>query len=206
MKVPELSTLLSLHRDPRILAAILHAHAGKFYDGHAYVHHLDMVFTAYAWRLNFSCGNHMVNEFAIYFHDIIEDCGLTYNDVLAYAKAFVRARGGFKPEEVEAEAIKQADAVYRLTNLRGKTRKERQSDEWYDSLVQSPLAVKIKYADKFANLTHSIEVGSSMADVYRREWPEFHRKIMHRITPAVDSDLRNELIAAWNVVEEKLNK
>lgn len=199
MKIPQ-----SLHSDPRMVASLLHAHSGKFYDGYPYVYHLDMV---YKWFDG--CFSSLPSEkFAVYFHDTIEDCGLTYNDVKDYAgKYFTYLNDYQKLDDHLLERVEElADAVYRLTNLRGKTRKERQSDEWYDSLVQSPLAVKIKYADKLANLTHSIEVGSSMEGVYRKEWPEFHQKIMHRITPAVDADLRKELISAWNIVEQILNR
>lgn len=196
MKIPQ-----SLHSDPRMVASLLHAHSGKFYDGYPYVYHLDLVFNKFT--LMFSAS--VIEHFAVYFHDTIEDCGLTYNDVKEYAKQYILYRNDGNPldERMLGQVEELADAVFRLTNLRGKTRKERQSDEWYDSLVENELAVKIKYADKLANLTHSMEARSSMAGVYMKEWPEFHQKIMSRVT---DLKLREDLEDAWEYVKVQLEK
>lgn len=183
--------------EPRIQAALLHAHSGKFYDGYPYLYHLDMVADKYEWLWFDYTYSEEIDKFAIYFHDTIEDCGLTYNDVRAYAKQYLVGKELAGVEFVDGISSQLADAVFCLTNLRGKTRKERQSDEWYEVLCGNSMAVKIKYADKFANLSYSVETNSSMAGVYRKEWPEFHQKCMSLVT---DEELRDELETAWRRV------
>jgi hypothetical protein len=184
--------------EPRIQAALLHAHSGKFYDDvYPYLYHLDMVADKYEWLLFDYTHSEDIDKFAIYFHDTIEDCGLTYNDVRAYAKQYLVSRGWNEVDVIDRISTELADAVFCLTNLRGKTRKERQSDEWYAVLCENPMAVKIKYADKFANLSHSVKTNSSMAGVYRKEWPEFHQKCMSLVT---DEGLRDELADTWSRV------
>ncbi len=184
--------------EPRIQAALLHAHSGKFYDDvYPYLYHLDMVADKYEWLWFDYTYSEEIDKFAIYFHDTIGDCGLTYNDVRSYAKQYLVGKELAGVEFVDGISSQLADVVFCLTNLRGKTRKERQSDEWYEVLCGNPMAVKIKYADKFANLSHSVETNSSMAGVYRKEWPEFHQKCMSLVT---DEELRDELETAWRRV------
>jgi hypothetical protein len=188
-----------LHNDPRLFASLLHAHSGKFYDDYVYVYHLDMV--AQMFRELELSRSGFYELFVVYFHDTIEDCGLTYNDVKSYASSYVSRVLPNDPHQREKLSEHMADAVFRLTNLRGKTRPERQNDEWYDSLVQNDLAVRIKYADKFANLIHSSNTKSSMRGVYHKEWNEFHEKVMKRVT---DKRLIAQLEYAWSIVVKEL--
>jgi (p)ppGpp synthase/HD superfamily hydrolase len=94
-----------------------------------------------------------------YLHDSIEDARLTYNDV---------------KEATDSEEI--AEAVFMLTNLRGRTRKERANDEYYKGIRENKIARFVKLCDRIANMKFSRDEGSRMLGMYRKELPEFLEK------------------------------
>lgn len=90
-------------------------------------------------------------RYAAFGHDLIEDTRVTYNDV--------REKMG---EEV-------ADIIYALTNEKGKNRKERANDKYYEGIRNTPGAVFIKLCDRIANVQYSKMTGSRMFEMYKKE-------------------------------------
>ncbi|MDD4820325.1 MAG: HD domain-containing protein [Flavobacteriales bacterium] len=97
---------------------------------------------------------------ALWLHDTIEDCRITYNDLKA----------------VFGEKI--AEMVYAVTNNRGRTRAERADEDYYNGIRATQYASFIKMCDRMANAKYSqVYNESKMVDVYRREMPEFLKKV-----------------------------
>lgn len=98
---------------------------------------------------------------AAWLHDTIEDTGITFNDLW---------------KEMGDEKI--ADIVYRLTNLRGKTRAERANDEYYAGIIEEDIAIFVKLCDRLFNMFFSHNHGSErMKKMYQKERPEFKAKL-----------------------------
>ncbi len=85
-------------------------------------------------------------------HDLIEDARLTYNDI------------------VDMVGQRVADVIYACTELRGKNRKERHGEEYFETLKYNDLAVYVKLCDIIANVTYSKLTNSSMWSKYRKEY------------------------------------
>ena len=92
-------------------------------------------------------------------HDVIEDCRQTYNDVKTKTN----------------EAV--AELAYALTNEKGRTRKERANDKYYEGIKQTPFATFIKVCDRIANYEYSKQQGSRMAEMYEKEMSGFVAKL-----------------------------
>jgi (p)ppGpp synthase/HD superfamily hydrolase len=89
-----------------------------------------------------------------YGHDLVEDTEVT-------EKFLIKNFG----EEV-------ADIIYRVSNERGRDRKER-NFKTYPKIWRSELAIFIKLADRIANTRNSKNTGYRMYDVYKKEYPIF---------------------------------
>ncbi len=96
---------------------------------------------------------------AVYGHDLIEDTRVTYNDVLHRASMH---EGKYHGERI-------ADIIYVLTNEKGKTRKERANDKYYEGIRATPGAVFIKLCDRIANVKYGVMVAGSMVGKYEKE-------------------------------------
>lgn len=94
-------------------------------------------------------------KLAAFGHDLIEDTRVSYNDVS-------KALG----EEV-------ADIIYALTNEKGKNRKERANDKYYQGIRETPGAVYVKLCDRIANVRFSKMTKSRMFEMYKEENPRF---------------------------------
>lgn len=70
-------------------------------------------------------------------HDLIEDCRITYNDI---KKEF-------------GETV--AEITYALTNEKGRNRKERANEKYYEGIRNTPGATFIKLCDRMANVLYS---------------------------------------------------
>ena len=84
-------------------------------------------------------------------HDTIEDCRLTYNDV----------------KQVAGETV--ANIVYAVTNEKGKNRKERANEAYYDGIRKTMWAKYVKLCDRLANVQYSYDNMSRMYGVYQKE-------------------------------------
>jgi (p)ppGpp synthase/HD superfamily hydrolase len=92
-------------------------------------------------------------------HDLVEDCRVSYSDVK-------RELG----ENV-------ADIIYAVTNDKGKTRKERAGEKYYEGIRNTPGAVFVKLCDRIANVQYSKMTKSRMFEMYKGENLEFTKSL-----------------------------
>lgn len=85
-------------------------------------------------------------------HDLIEDARLTYNDI-----RFLFSK-------------KIAEIIYDCTEEKGKNRKERHSNKFYDGLRENKLARYVKLCDNIANVGYSRLTGNPMFNKYQKEF------------------------------------
>ena len=96
---------------------------------------------------------------ACWGHDLIEDCRVSYNDVK------------------DALGQEAADIIYAVSNEKGKTRKERANDKYYEGIRNTPGAVFVKMCDRIANVQYSKMTGSRMFEMYKKENQSFVRSL-----------------------------
>lgn len=152
---------MTLLEKAKLYAQKCHAETNHLYGGtNPYSVHLEMVVeVAYQFL-------HLIPEIdhenvlaGCWVHDCIEDCRQTYNDVKSATNTDV------------------AELAYALTNEKGKSRKERANDKYYEGIQNTPHATFIKLCDRIANIQYSKQEGSSMMNVYKSEYEEFSDKL-----------------------------
>ena len=136
----------------------IHCHhtTNHFYDNKPYSAHLKMVYD-YGCKYAHLLAKDEV-ELALagcWVHDTIEDCRQTYNDV----------KNACGPEV--------AEIAYALTNEKGKNRKERANDKYYEGIRQHKLSIYVKLCDRLANTRYSAENNQGMLAVYGKEMKHF---------------------------------
>jgi len=137
-----------------------HRGTNHLYDEKPYEFHLQMVYDTAMKFIHLIPEEDRENVLAAcWLHDVIEDCRLTYNDVL---------------HAINKEV---AELVYAVTNEKGKNRKERASDKFYADMHKVKHAVFVKACDRVANYEHSKNTKSRMADMYEREMVSFVKQI-----------------------------
>ena len=70
-----------------------------------------------------------------------------------------------------------ADLAYALTNEKGKNRKERANDKYYEGIRNTPFATYLKICDRMANVTYSKQHKSNMLNGYIKEHDEFKKQL-----------------------------
>ena len=145
--------------DIRCAAHTAHSDVNQFYgNGLPYSYHLDSV-AKYAIKYGHLVCNRQQDilplMFGAYFHDSIEDSiGLS-----------------------EKQAYMGAEIVYALTNEKGRTRKERANERYYEGIRPTPYAPFCKMCDRLANLAFSAQQidnsNKHMLEIYRNELPHF---------------------------------
>lgn len=165
--------------DPKIITYAIDAHqnTNHLYDDNPYTYHLGMVVN-YAFKYL-----HIIPEYqqdniiaACWLHDTIEDTRKTYNDIMSVSNSTV------------------ADIVYALTNEKGKNRKERANDKYYEGIRNTPFAVFVKLCDRLANVKYSIETKSRMKDVYEKENNDF-----------IESLFDGDVLSGYDCMVDELN-
>ena len=149
----ERGTETELYSKARAFGSIAHKDTNCTYDGFDYSVHLLMV-AQVAKEYKHLLSSPKIMETAMcacWLHDVIEDCRVTYNDLL---KKF--------DEEI-------ADCVFALTQNKGRNRKERLNAGYYFDIFGNEAARFVKICDRIANATYSKETKSRMLDVYRKE-------------------------------------
>lgn len=137
-----------------------HASVNHEYDDKPYSVHLEMVFYIGIKFIHLvPVGWHETLLACCWLHDTIEDCRITYNDLV----------GQFNPTV--------ANIVYALTNEKGKTRAERANDKYYEGIVNEENAVFVKLCDRIANVEYSKDRKSSMFEKYKAENRNFLIKL-----------------------------
>lgn len=99
-------------------------------------------------------------ELACWGHDLIEDTRVTYNDVLSHL------------------GLQATEIVYALTNEKGRNRKERANDKYYQGIRETPYASFVKLCDRIANVQYGKMTTSNMVKMYLKENNEFIRKVL----------------------------
>lgn len=158
-------------------AAQCHAAVNQTYDGYLpYAFHLRLT-ASYALRflpllqLDEAQGETVLA--AAYFHDTLEDARLSYNDLTALLNRLKGEHG------LRLDVHAAAEAVYALTNDKGRTRAERAGDAYYQGIRETPFAPFLKMCDRLANLRYSTlwTPRQRMAQVYAEEMPHFLKNI-----------------------------
>lgn len=138
-----------------------HKRVNQKYDGLPYVVHLQLV-VKFAKKYI-----HLIPEeyrdaviVGAWGHDAIEDTGITWNE----AK---RALG-----ELEA------DIMFAATNEKGKVRKDRANDKYYNEIFENHLFIFVKICDRLANMYYGKTHGNQgMFETYKKELPNFKKKL-----------------------------
>jgi (p)ppGpp synthase/HD superfamily hydrolase len=120
--------------------------------------------------------NHTI-RMACWGHDLIEDTRTSYNDIQNRLGVFV------------------ADIIYAVSNEKGKTRKERANDKYYEGIRNTKGAVFVKLCDRIANVQYSKMTKSSMFKKYKEETPEFISRLGFNL------ELGNGVPSNWDGVE-----
>lgn len=154
-------------------AAQLHARVNQTYDGDLpYAFHLRLT-ASYVFRffrlIDIEEDEVQTIAAAAYFHDSLEDTRITYNDL---KKIFSELNSQGCHIQVEDAA----EAVYALTNDKGRTREERAGEAYYAGIRATKYAPFLKMCDRLANIRFSTLISypiDRMAVVYRKEMPHF---------------------------------
>lgn len=161
--------VLSAHAQKYAVEA--HRNTNHFYDNYLpYEFHLRMVVgVAHQFISLIPVEKQGVVLAACWMHDMIEDARFTSNDV----------------KNIVGEEV--ADIVYALTNEKGKNRKERGNEKYYDGIRNTPYATFVKLCDRIANVQYSrmkyftyIYGGKNMFDMYAKENTAFVEKLWCR--------------------------
>jgi len=166
-------TIEEIIRKAKAYAIHCHQKVNHNYDGRPYSVHLKMVYEyAVKYQALLPMEDMHTVLCAAWCHDVIEDCRETYNDV----------------KNVLGEEV--AEIVYALTNEKGKNRKERANDKYYQGIMNTKYATYVKLCDRLANVKYSKENNSRMIDLYRKENDDF----MGPLYTARYHEMFNELI------------
>lgn len=151
-----------------------HTGTNHTYDGKPYETHLQMVVNTAQQFIHLIPEEERSNVIAAcWLHDVIEDCRQTYNDVKEATNGTV------------------AELVYALTNEKGRNRKERANDKYYEGICNTPYAPFIKLCDRIANYHYSKQQNQPMAKMYEKEMEEFIGKLYDEKYEEMVSYLRN---------------
>jgi len=137
-----------------------HELTNHMYDKKPYSVHLEIVYNygvKYSNLVSLKLLPYVLS--ACWTHDTIEDTRETYNNVKQYCGVIV------------------ADIVYACTNEKGRNRKERANEKYYEGIRNTPGATFVKICDRLANVKYSVENNSSMKDLYKKEYPNFKENL-----------------------------
>ena len=151
-----------------------HKRVNQLYDGLPYSVHLIEVIKFVNKYI------HLIPEsyryiviLAAWGHDLIEDTGLTFNDV---------------KKELGEDV---AELIFILSNEKGKNRSERANDKYYEGIRNNPLANFIKICDRLANMNYSYIYGGTMINKYKKELPHFKSSIYNDMYDEMWNELEN---------------
>lgn len=162
----------------------LHESVNHKYAGRGYIVHLDLVYSAYQAFRDEAPKVHidesiqeLIYEEAAYFHDSIEDCRVTPNDLLN--KYNLTAHATF--------------IVFALTNEKGWSREDRANKKYYSEMRKIPGATFVKMCDRIANVSFSKATGSSMFEKYKAENKKFMKSVQAKDFPKMRKYLKQLL-------------
>ncbi len=140
-----------------------HSSTNHMYDTYLpYEFHLRMVAHVAKENIHHINAGELIKEsviLAAWGHDLIEDTRVSYNDV--------KDKLGYNAAEI----------IYAVSNEKGKNRKERASEKYYEGIRNTPGAVFVKLCDRIANVQYSKMTGSRMFEMYKKENDNFGRQL-----------------------------
>ena len=147
-------------------------HRDKYcrYSGHDYSLHLDSALHVGKQFINLLNDNQLNVLCAISCHDIIEDCGVNYNDLIVTLESKSVLHQGML---TKADTIFIADCVYNVTNELGRNRKER-AEKTYPKIAACEYATFVKLCDRIANMRFGWLKGGDMLHKYKKEHAHFY--------------------------------
>lgn len=158
-----------------LYALLAHHKVRQRYDKKPYYYHVNMVANTTLLFNVLSSKELELSYIGALFHDLIEDCRLTYNDI--------KTKFG----------IEIADIVYACTELRGKNRRERHGELYVKGLQDSKLGTYVKLCDIYANMSNGKQTGHSMFNAYVKEYPKnkknFYTEEFKEIFDAFENNL-----------------
>lgn len=163
-----------------------HQNVNQFYgkgNSHPYSFHLDLVNSVSNMYLNDTIlgGSYSskVVEWAIWGHDLIEDCRFTYNDIVKNISALKPI--GTSPldkKRNEQFSIDVAECIFLCTDYRGRNRDERKPPLFWEELSANKLAIAVKMCDTLANMRYGYITNSSMLKAYTKN-VSFYKKFVN---------------------------
>lgn len=138
-----------------------HRNTNQKYDSYLpYEFHLNMVvYVMNRYKHHVETNSYHDVMLACLGHDLIEDARVTYNDVKS------------------ALGVRVAELVYALTEEKGKNRKERHNDKYFQGLKDIKYGIFIKLCDVIANVEYSKMTGNRMFEMYQKEFDYFSSQI-----------------------------
>lgn len=137
-----------------------HSNVAQMYDTHPYSYHLNIVVAlAKEYLYLIKDIDHALILAGAWVHDVIEDTHETYNDV----------------KTILGEEI--AEIAFALTNEKGRSRKERANEKYYEGIRNTPGAIFIKLCDRLANVLYARSKNSRMLEIYKQEHNEFLKNL-----------------------------
>lgn len=177
----------------RKAAAHCHAEVNQKYDGYLpYEFHLQLTATFAARFISLLDVDDSEVETifaAAYFHDSLEDARLTYNDLTHLLSSLQ------EEHDLQLNVHDAVEAVYALTNDKGRNRAERAGERYYAGIRATKYAPFLKMCDRLANVSYSTQNAfpqQKMASIYAREMPHFLDSIGN--VPKEMVDLAYELL------------
>lgn len=134
-----------------------HEETNHFYDTYLpYEFHLRMVHQVSVKFRNYIPHQSVVGwTLGLWGHDLIEDTRCSYNDVQ------------------DKLGVIAADIIYACTNEKGKNRKERANEKYYDGIKNTYGATFVKICDRIANVQYSKMTNNKMFEMYKKENQQF---------------------------------
>jgi len=154
-------------------AILNHFDTNHKYDGKPYEVHLELAFEFACKYIHLLPDDKTVSEVlsAVWAHDVIEDCRQNYSDV----------------KNVLGENV--AEIVYALTNEKGKNRKERANDKYFEGIRNTPFADYVKICDRLANVYYSKLYNPSLLYVYKKEHDRFKKELWNVLYKEIFDEL-----------------
>lgn len=148
---------MSIAKKAEQFAREAHRSTNHLYDGKPYdeSHLAAVVRVFHRFKHILPEAVHDIVEGGCWTHDTIEDARKTFNDVKTVC------------------GIEVANIAYALTNEKGRNRKERANEKYYQGIRDTEHAAFVKFCDRIANIEHGLSSGGHMLDGYRKEHGHF---------------------------------
>jgi len=154
--------VMTLSERAREFARSSHLRVGQMYDDKPYIFHVDMAAdVARQFKHLVPENDFEVALAGIYLHDTSEDVHfVTYNPLKAEFGEHV------------------AEIAFALENEKGRNRKARANDKYYQGIRDVKYAAFGKCCDRIANIKHGVQKGGGhMLDGYRKEHAHFKKQL-----------------------------